>query len=30
MVINTSRSTEGICVWAYSAAYVDPAASFGG
>lgn len=27
MVINTSQNTEGIHVWACSAAYVDPAAS---
>lgn len=30
LVINTSRSAEGIRVWACSAAYVDPAASFRG
>lgn len=30
MVINTSKITEGIHVWACSAAYVDPAASFRG
>lgn len=30
MVRNTSRGAEGICVWACSAAYVDPAASVGG
>lgn len=30
MVINTSQNTEGIHVWACSAAYVDPAASLRG
>lgn len=28
VVINTSQSTEGICVWACSEAYVDPAVAF--